>query len=30
MDETLDASRMAKAGYSLAQIRAEIEGTYGR
>ena len=30
MDEALDASRMVKAGYSIAQIRAEIDRTYGR
>lgn len=29
MDEALDASRMAKAGHSIAQIRAEIDRTYG-
>ncbi len=30
MDEALDASRMVKAGYPLARIRAEIDWTYGR
>jgi hypothetical protein len=30
MDEALDASRMAKDGYSVARIRAEIDRTYGR
>jgi hypothetical protein len=30
MDEALDASRMAKAGYSIDRIRAEIDRTYGR
>jgi hypothetical protein len=30
MDEALDASRMVAAGYSIAQIRAEIDRKYGR
>jgi hypothetical protein len=30
MDEALDASRMVKAGYSVARIRGEIDGRYGR
>jgi hypothetical protein len=30
MDEALDASRMVKAGYSIVQIRAEIDRTYAR
>jgi hypothetical protein len=30
MDEALDASRMVKAGYTIAQIRAEIDRAYGR
>jgi hypothetical protein len=30
MDEALDASRMVKAGYSVEQIRREIDGRYGR
>jgi len=30
MDEALDASRMAKAGYRMEQIRAEIDRKYGR
>jgi hypothetical protein len=30
MDEALDASRLAKAGNSIAQIRAQIDRTYGR
>ncbi len=30
MDEALDASRMLKAGYTVAQIRAEIDKKYGR
>jgi len=29
MDEALDASRMTKAGYSVAQIHAEIDRKYG-
>jgi hypothetical protein len=30
MDEALDASRMHKAGRSVAEIRAEIDRTYGK
>jgi hypothetical protein len=30
MDETLDASRMVNAGYSVEQIRSEIDRKYGR
>ncbi len=30
MDEALDASRMMKAGYTVAEIRAEIDAKYGR
>jgi hypothetical protein len=30
MDEALDASRMAAAGYDFARIRAEIDRKYGR
>ena len=30
MDEALDASRMAKAGYGIDQIRAGIDRKYGR
>ena len=30
MDEALDASRMVKAGYSVEQIRREIDRRYGR
>jgi hypothetical protein len=30
MDEALDASRMAAAGYGVSQIRAEIDRKYGR
>jgi hypothetical protein len=30
MDEALDASRMVKAGYPIARIRAGIDRTYGR
>jgi hypothetical protein len=30
MDEALDASRMVRAGYPIARIRAEIDRTYGR
>jgi len=30
MDEALDASRKAKAGYRVDQIRAEIDRRYGR
>ena len=30
MDEALDASRMAKAGSSIEQIRVDIDRTYGR
>ena len=30
MDEALDASRMGKAGYSVAQIRAAIDRQYAR
>jgi hypothetical protein len=30
MDEALDASRMVKAGWSVDQIRAAIDRTYGR
>lgn len=30
MDEALDASRMVKAGYQVAEIRAEIDKKYGR
>ncbi len=30
MDEALEASRMVKAGYPVARIRAEIDRTYGR
>ena len=30
MDEALDASRMVKAGYRIAQIRAEIDRRYAR
>jgi hypothetical protein len=30
MDEALDASRMVKAGFPIARIRAEIDRTYGR
>ena len=30
MDEALDASRLAKAGDSVAPIRAEIDRKYGR
>ncbi len=30
MDEALDASRMVKAGHSIAQIRAEVDRKYGR
>jgi hypothetical protein len=30
MDEALDASRMVKAGYPIARIRAEIDKKYGR
>ena len=30
MDEALDASRMVSAGYTAGQIRAAIDGTYGR
>jgi hypothetical protein len=30
MDEALDASRMVKAGYPVARIRAEIDRVYGR
>ncbi len=30
MDEALDASRMAKAGHSIAVIRAQIDRKYGR
>ena len=30
MDEALDASRMVKAGYPIARIRAEIDRKYGR
>jgi hypothetical protein len=26
----VDASRMVRAGYSVAQVRAEIDRTYGR
>jgi hypothetical protein len=30
MDEALDASRMAVAGYDVVRIRAEIDRKYGR
>jgi hypothetical protein len=30
MDEALDASRMVKAGYSVARIRAEIDRKFAR
>lgn len=30
MDEALDASRGARAGKGVAEIRAEIDGKYGR
>jgi hypothetical protein len=30
MDEALDASRMVKAGYPVARIRAEIDRKFGR
>jgi hypothetical protein len=30
MDEALDASRMAEAGLTVDQIRAEIDRVYGR
>ncbi len=30
MDEALDASRMVKAGYPAARVRAEIDRKYGR
>ena len=30
MDEALDASRMMKTGHSVARIRVEIDGRYGR
>lgn len=30
MDEALDASRMAKAGYPITEIRAQIDRKYGR
>ena len=30
MDEALDASRMAAAGYDVARIPAEIDRKYGR
>ncbi len=30
MDEALEASRMVRAGYPIARIRAEIDRTYGR
>ena len=30
MDEALDASRMVNAGYSVEQIRTEIDRKYGR
>jgi hypothetical protein len=30
MDEALDASRMAAAGYVVARIRVEIDRKYGR
>jgi hypothetical protein len=30
MDEALDASRMVNAGYSVGQIRSEIDRKYGR
>jgi hypothetical protein len=30
MDEALDASRMAKAGWDVARIRAALDRTYGR
>jgi len=30
MDEALDASRMVKGGFTVAQIRAEIDRKYGR
>jgi hypothetical protein len=30
MDEALDASRMAKAGFPIERIRSEIDRTYGR
>jgi hypothetical protein len=30
MDEALDASRMVTAGYSVEQIQAELDRSYGR
>ena len=30
MDEALDASRLAKAGYSTDRVRAEIDRKYAR
>ena len=30
MDEALDASRMVKAGFTVARIRGEIDKKYGR
>lgn len=30
MDEALDASRMVKAGRPIAEIKTEIDRTYGR
>ena len=30
MDEALDASLMVKAGFQVAQVRAEINEKYGR
>ncbi len=30
MDEALDASRMVRAGYPVARIRAEIDRQYAR
>jgi len=30
MDEALDAPRMVKAGWSVDQVRAAIDRTYGR
>jgi hypothetical protein len=30
MDEALDASRMVKAGYGIAQIRLAIDRRFGR
>lgn len=30
MDEALDASRMATAGWDVKAIRSAIDGTYGR